>query len=151
MIFKNEHIASLGPKFFFMVVVSLTVLVSGVLMFADVSKLSSWFGTYELRGDFLRRVVLLSCLIIYLLRLLITTFVFLKRRLTWPETTITSFLISLAIYMYARVGGGNELAIGAIEIIGIVMYVFGSWFNTRSEYTRHMFKQKKNESRATLH
>lgn len=148
MIFKNEHNISLLSKCFFMITILATILVAGWLMFAGMNGLFSWLKPHAIRGDFLRRFILMSCLIFYFLRLLITVFVFLKRRMVWVEAIVITILMSFVLFSFAKVGGNNHQSIGIIEIIGILLYLLGSYLNTRSEYTRHTWKKKeKNKGR----
>jgi protein-S-isoprenylcysteine O-methyltransferase Ste14 len=142
MRFVDIHIPSLGPKLFFSSMIGAATLVSGWLMLADVGAMADWLGVYEIRGDFIRRVTVLSCLVIYFLRHLITLFVFVKRRLRRVETIGVSILMAVVVYAYARIGGSNEQPFGGVEIIGILLYLLGSFINTRSEYARHVWKQK---------
>jgi len=140
MIFKDEHHKSLLPKCVFMATMSAAIFVSGYLMFGDTGRFS-WLDSYEINGDFVRRVILMSCMVTYFIRLLVTTFVFLKRKLPWVETFIISFLMSLALYGFAKVGGSNQQPIGLIELVGMLLYIIGSYLNTYSEYTRHIWKK----------
>ncbi len=131
-----------------MITILATILVAGWLMFAGMNGLFSWLKPHAIRGDFLRRFILMSCLIFYFLRLLITVFVFLKRRMVWVETIVITILMSFVLFSFAKVGGNNHQSIGIIEIIGILLYLLGSYLNTRSEYTRHTWKKKeKNKGR----
>jgi protein-S-isoprenylcysteine O-methyltransferase Ste14 len=50
--------------------------------------------------------------------------------------------MTFVIYAFASVGGGNKKAVGAVEIIGILFYLSGSYTNTNSEYYRHVWKLK---------
>ena len=148
MIFKDEHNISLLPKFFFMITIFAVILVAGWLMFADTNTLFGWLKPHAIRGDFSRHLILMSCSIIYFLRLLITVSVFLKRRMTWFETIVITILMSFVLFSFAKVGGNNQQPVGIIEIIGILLYLLGSFLNTRSEYTRYIWKKKeKNKGR----
>jgi steroid 5-alpha reductase family enzyme len=80
-------------------------------------------------------------MVTYFIRLLVTTFVFLKRKLPWAEAIIISSLMSLALYGFAKVGGSNQQPVGLIELVGMLLYVIGSHLNTNSEYTRHIWKK----------
>lgn len=141
MIFKDEYDVSLWPKCVFMAAISATILVSGYLMLANAERTFSWVGPYEIRGDFVRRIILMACLVIYYIRLLMTVFVSLKRRMVWTETIVISFLMSLALYSFAKVGGSNQQPIGVIELVGVFLYIVGSYLNTHSEYTRYAWKK----------
>ncbi|MFC1975765.1 DUF1295 domain-containing protein [Chloroflexota bacterium] len=143
MIFKDQHDISLWQKFVFCSCFLITILLSVWLMFADITPSDTWLKQDQITGDFLRRVLIAACIIIYFLRLQITIWVFQKRKWTWTETITISILISLAIYAFASVGGNNKQVIGAFEVIGVFLYLSGSYLNTQAEYSRHVWKLKK--------
>jgi len=106
-----------------------------------VKNISNLLEPYEIGGDLIHRSILFTCLIVYIARLVLTVFVFLKRTLGWGETLIISFLMSLALFAFVREGGSNAQSIGSIEITGIFLYITGSYINTLSEYTRYIWKK----------
>ncbi|BBO68723.1 hypothetical protein DSCA_26530 [Desulfosarcina alkanivorans] len=107
-------------------------------------------GHHPLTGDFVRRILMASCLSIYFVRLQVTVWVFQKRKWSWPETITITVLMSLVVYAFAKVGGNNKLVVGVIEVIGILLYLAGSYINTHSEYSRHVWKLKA-ENRGRLY
>ena len=141
MLFKNEHTPSLLPKCFFMISVVTAISIAVYLMFANVNDLVSWLKPYKTDGNFTRQLILISCLLFYIIRLFLTTFVFLKRKLVWGEAILIATLMSLALFSFAHVGGSSQLAINALDFSGIILFITGSWINTQSEYTRHIWKQ----------
>ncbi len=58
--------------------------------------------------------------------------------------------MSFVLYAFARVGGNNNQVVGVVEVIGILLYLSGSYFNTQSEYYRHVWKLK-DENRGRLY
>jgi len=50
--------------------------------------------------------------------------------------------MTIVLYAFANVGGSNKQVVGAVEIIGILLYLSGSYINTHSEYYRHAWKLK---------
>ena len=148
MIFKDEHNISLLPKCFFMSVILATILVAGWLMFADTNELHDLLKPYAINGDFLRKILLMFFLIFYILRLSITVFIFLKRKMSWLETILIAGLMSFALFSFAKVGGNSNQPVGALDCFSIFLYLFGSWLNTYSEYTRYTWKkQDRNKGR----
>ena len=141
MLFKDENTPSLLPKCFFMISIVASGCIAGYLMFADANEMISWFKPYKTGGNFARQLILISCILIYIFRLFITTFVFLKRKLVCGEAIIIAVLMSVALFSFAFVGGSSQMAINALDYSGIVLFLTGSWINTRSEYTRHIWKQ----------
>ena len=142
MIFVDQYDSSFWEKFAFSGWILLTLFVCLWLLFADYMTSSMWLKQYQLAGDPLRRILLAVGLIIYYVRLQITVWVFQKRRWTWSETiTITTF-ISLVLLAVAWFGGNNKQQVGIVEVIGILLYLAGSYLNTYSEYARHIWKLK---------
>jgi len=142
MIFKDQYDISLCHKSVFCSCVLITVLATLWLMFADTAHSGTWLKQYQIGGNFLRRVLITSCLIIYFLRLQITVWIFQKRKWTWLETITISILMSFALYAFANVGGNNKQVIGIFEVIGFLLYLLGSYINTHSEYFRYIWKCK---------
>jgi len=148
MIFKDQYDLSFGRKSVFAICITISVSLSILLMFIDHLPAFTWLQPYQISGDFVRRILIAACLIIYFLRLQITVWIFQKRFWTWLETIMISILMTFALFVFAKVGGNNKQAVGIIEIIGVLLYLSGSYINTFSEYARHVWKLKaKNKGR----
>ena len=141
MFFKDEQDFSLLPKIIFIVVISCASILAVYLMFADETHLVSWLRPYAINGNPIRQIILTSFLIIYILRLFVTVFVFLKRKWSWNEMLIVTFLMSFALFSFAKVGGKSNHFIGVLEYVAAFLYLSGSWVNTYSEYTRYIWKK----------
>jgi len=141
LIFKDEYDNSSLTRWFFITVIFIVIIVCGLLMFADVMTIGGWLESYKIKGNLTRQIILLICLTIYFLRLLITVFVFLKRKMGWIETILISGLMFLALYSFAKVGGGSQLPLNAFDVIGIFLFLAGSYLNTASEYKRYAWKK----------
>ena len=138
MIFKDEYDNSNLTRWFFITVIFSVLFISGLLMFANEWMSNSWLDPNKIYGDYTRRVILMICLTIYFLRLLFTVFVFLKRKMGWVETMLISGLMFFALYSFARVGGNSYLPLNTLDYIGILLFLYGSYINTTSEYTRYV-------------
>ena len=141
MLFKDEHKFSLLPKCFFMTAIITASLLAGYLMFKDVNGLASWLKPYAINGNFTRQVILMVCMLFYISRLFITSFVFLKRKMGWGETILVSSLMSFALFLFARVGGNSHSPLNILDYLGLILFLGGSWINTYSEYTRYIWKK----------
>jgi protein-S-isoprenylcysteine O-methyltransferase Ste14 len=141
MLFKDEYDISLLPKTFFMTAIIGASLLAGYLMFVDEATIISWLKPYTIAGNSLRQVLLMFCLILYVSRLLITVFVFLKRKMSWLETILISALMSFALFSFARIGGSSHEPQNIFDFLGLMLFLFGSWINTYSEYTRYTWKK----------
>jgi protein-S-isoprenylcysteine O-methyltransferase Ste14 len=142
MLFTDEHDFSLLPKCFFMTTIIVTTILTGYLMFKNVNNLDSRLTLYAINGNFNRQVVLMFCLIIYDLRLSITVFVFLERKMAWREMFLVSGLMSFALFSFAKVGGSSNQPIGILDYFSLLLFLFGSWVNTYSEHTRYIWKKQ---------
>ena len=140
MIFIDSYDSSFLKKSLFSGCIIITLLATLYLMFAEYVTSNAWLREYQLYGDPLRRILLASCLIIYVIRLQVTVWIFQKRKWTWSETITITILMPFVLYAFASVGGSNKQVVGAVEIIGILLYLSGSYINTHSEYYRHAWK-----------
>jgi protein-S-isoprenylcysteine O-methyltransferase Ste14 len=106
-----------------------------------IETVGSWLGRAWVPGDATRRACLAAALSVYYVRILFTEFVFLKRGVSWSEVfTIAPWL--LCIYLLLGIAGGtNHEHLGLVAIIGIVLFLLGSWMNSYSEYARHAWKR----------
>ncbi|MBW2217206.1 MAG: DUF1295 domain-containing protein [Deltaproteobacteria bacterium] len=50
--------------------------------------------------------------------------------------------MSFVLYAFAKAGGNNKEVVGIVEVIGMILYLSGSYINTHSEYSRHIWKLK---------
>ena len=150
MIFKDQYDSSFWNKSVFSVCILLTLFATLWLLFEDYAISSTWLRHYQLSSDDQRRIFIAFCLIIYFVRLQVTVWVFQKRKWTWLETITITVLMSFVLYAFARVGGNNKQVVGVVEVIGILLYLSGSYINTQSEYYRHVWKLKE-ENRGRLY
>ncbi len=98
MIFKDQYDNSFWKKSVFSGCILITLFAILWLMFSDYATTNKWLNQYQLAGDFVRRVLITSCLIIYFVRLQVTVWVFQKRKWTWLETIIITVLMSIVCY-----------------------------------------------------
>lgn len=147
MIFRDVHQNSILPKLFILLAMLISVFTSYQLMFLESGELVSILKPYQAVGDFHRRILLMFCFTVYLLRLIIT-FKFYQRKMFWAEALVIANIMPWFFPYAAWIGGSKEDAVGIIEILGIVLFVYGSYLNTASEYFRHVWKQmKENQGR----
>jgi len=150
MIFKNIHEKSYLPKMFVAAAILGSIYISGYLMFTSADNILPIFKPYKVDGDSVRNILILSCMSIYLLRLLFTLFVFFQRKLYWGEAIVIANIMPWIFPYIAYESGNFNGSIGWIEIVGILMFLAGSFLNTASEYYRFSWKQKK-ENEAHLY
>jgi len=140
MFFLHRHEASPGPKCLFLGSVLVVIIAAWLMMFLSADSLPEWLEPYLLNGDFFRRGLVFFCLAVYVLRVTVTTLIFLKRKFAWGEAFIVTFLMTFVLLVVARKGGANPNPVGLIEAAGLAFYFGGSYLNTFSEYQRQQFK-----------
>jgi protein-S-isoprenylcysteine O-methyltransferase Ste14 len=142
MFFQDRHELSLAPKSVFLGAILATLVAAWGMMYAPTGSLPEFLQPYLLRGDHLRRGLVLFCLVLYSLRVAATTLIFLQRKLIWTEALIITFLMPFALLGFARAGGSNPSPLGFLEITGVVLFLAGSAINTLSEHQRRRFKSE---------
>lgn len=105
------------------------------------------FGTDP---DLLRNTTLLAFNLVVFARFMLTLLVFLKRKIPWEETVSVPFAFALYLLGFPLMARPATVPFGALEIVGIVLFVVGSFLNTFSEYQRHRFKAQE-DSRGKLY
>ena len=117
----------------------------GILLF------SAWRGLPFKLGDEARRRGLALALSVYFVRLLFTQFVFLKRAISWSEAFMIGLWILFIYLLFALAGGTNPAELNIPFGLGAVLFIFGSWMNSYAEYARHVWKQRAENSRTSIH
>ena len=133
IMFNNEYDKSHGQKSIIICLLALAIFVSTWLLFfkTEVSTMN---------GNLYRKIILIMCSVIYLVRTIITLFIFLKRRISWLEALPISILMSFVIFGLIYIGGVQAQPINIMDFLGIVLYLTGSYINTSSELDRHKWK-----------
>jgi len=143
MIFRNEHAESYLPKAIIALAICSSICISGYLMFFDESEMNSIFRPYKINGDFVRNVLIISCMIIYFLRLLVTMLFFFQRKMYWIEAIIIANIMPWIFPYIAYTSGRYSKTIGLIEFVGITLFLTGSYLNSGSEFLRYSWKKKR--------
>ncbi len=113
-----------------------------LLIAGGIGQAGVWFGQSWQAGNPARRWILAICLTVYCLRLLLTEFVFLKRGVSWKEVFTVAPWLLVIFLLLVLTGGRNQHGAGAGLVIGVVLFAFGSWMHTQSEWTRHVWKEQ---------
>ena len=112
------------------------------LLFGGAAAVGTWFGRRWALGDFARRACLAGAFSIYLIRVLFTEFVFLKRGVSWTEVFSIAPWVCFIFVLMSISGGTNPAGFGAVAITGVVLFVIGSWMNSHAEHQRNKWKQR---------
>lgn len=124
----------------------LICLVYWLLFDGGLRTVSSWIGQSWTSGDLTRRILIFLTSSTLFLRWGFTNFYLLKRRMPWIEILVVCLELSLIHGAYAILGGQVAQPVGAIEFIGIALFVIGSYLNTGSELQRARWKKDPNNA-----
>jgi len=142
MAFQDEHSPSISSK----VVLSAGILAGTLLSALLTSGYADWLNDllkYEnVGGNVYRKIILLSCCMIYFIRFTIGMFVFVHRKISRFEGGLVSFLFFMMFYLFGISAGNHTEPIGVIDIVGIFLFLSGSYINTLAEYQRFAWKRK---------
>lgn len=92
-------------------------------------------------GDWGRRALLAGMFLVYLLRFSFTTLVLLRRRMGWREVATVAPWLAFVYGALALLGGSNPRGVGFPAVVGIALYLAGSFLNTASEWGRLRWKR----------
>ncbi len=136
MTFKDANSPSLGAK----LALAFLTLVGAIFAIMHVK-----FG---FQAGFLHNWFLISCTLIFYVRLVISLFAFIKRRVSWFEGILVGILYGIMVAMFSIWGAQKSSTIIFWDITGIVLFCVGSFINSLSDYQRHKWKiQAENQGR----
>lgn len=104
-------------------------LLSGVRAFGDAPSTA-------------RNATLLGFNLVVFARFLGTLFVFIQRRIPWEEAFSIPFAFALYLLGFPLLARPGSVPFGAVDVVGIALFVVGSFINTYSEYERRRFKRR---------
>jgi protein-S-isoprenylcysteine O-methyltransferase Ste14 len=142
MAFHDEHSPSIPAKVVIPAGVLAGTLLPAILMSGYVDGLSDLLKYERVQGNSWRQIIILSCSLVYFIRLIIGLFVFLNRKISWFEGGLVSFLFFLMFYLFGVSAGSHPEPIGLLDIVGIFLFLAGSTINTLAEYQRFVWKRK---------
>jgi protein-S-isoprenylcysteine O-methyltransferase Ste14 len=142
MAFHDEHSPSIPAKVVLSAGVLAGTLLAAILMSGYADGLSDLLKYERVQGNSWRQIIILSCSLVYFIRLIIGLFVFLNRKISWFEGGLVSFLFFLMFYLFGVSAGSHPEPIGLLDIVGIFLFLAGSTINTLAEYQRFVWKRK---------
>lgn len=137
----RSHAPSLVPKLVFSGLHFVILLFCAWLVYGDGLTVlgKDWFFT-----DLFRAKILLGCAVIYWLRHVLTLFYLLQRRVDWGEVFGLLGFFALFEIGLLLVGGGIfrtfPVALGGLDVLAALVFVFGSYLNSYSEIQRKWWK-----------
>lgn len=143
---SREHHGSVPQKLtFWLLHLALIAAFCWVVLFGGWERIGAWLGRGQELTDPVRAKILLGCVAIYFLRLSVTFFYLLERRIDWSEVFGVAFLIGFVEIGLLIVGGGafrsGPAPLGPLDGVAIILFLAGSWLNTWSEVQRKLWKR----------
>jgi len=97
-------------------------------------------------GNFYRRCCLWGFGVLMYIRMNLTTFHLLKRKM--PIEELFGVIIGCAVYQigFVLLGGWQSSPLSLLDVFGILLFIIGSYINTYSEIQRKRFKDDPNNN-----
>lgn len=149
MAFQDEHAPSIPAKVLLSASILAGILTSAALTSGHADGLADLLKYEQIAGNRGRQVVLFSCCLLYFVRFTIGMFVFLQRKIGWIEGGLVSFLFFMLFYLLGVSGGSHPEPVGLIDIVGMILFLAGSYINTLADYQRFVWKRT-SENRGRL-
>lgn len=123
---------------------SMTPKVAMTIWYLACISAAAWvtFFARDIAGSPGRQAVLLLCALIFVARAAVTFFAFMKRKIPWWEAAWGGGAIGLVLFFMLRAGLRTPQPLGLADIAGILLYAWGSYLGTASEYSRHVWKAR---------
>ena len=143
----GETSASIPQKSTLLLLETLIILISWFLLFGNgFEKL----GIIKEPGDLWRRWLILGFNLFVFLRMLITMFYLVKRKMPWEEAFSIPFAFALYYIGFSWLVFETKHPFDFLDVFGVFLFLFGSYLNTASELMRDKWK-KKPENRGYLY
>ena len=139
----GEYDRAIAPRVFMTVIHAAAVATAGwLLLGGGLEALRIHWGADWNLASPTRRGLLFGAALVYFLRVCITGFYLLKRKMGWGEAVLIAVWVAVIDMLFAILGGANPRAIGVVTAAGVVLYVVGSYLNTGSELQRKEWKER---------
>jgi protein-S-isoprenylcysteine O-methyltransferase Ste14 len=147
--FKDQHAPSIPAKVLLAASILAGTLVSAALTSGYLDGMADLLKIEPIEANSFRQILLFSCCMLYFARFTVDMFVFVQRKIGWFEGGLVSFLFFMLFYLYGVSAGRHPEPVGLIEIIGLFLFLSGSYINTTAGYQRFAWKSK-SENRGRL-
>lgn len=85
-------------------------------MFFEEAKINSLLQPYNIEGNFVRNVLIISCMCIYFLGLIVTLFVFFQRKMYWIEAIVIANIMPGLRHLFLLFSGMPDYKMIAKEL-----------------------------------
>ena len=143
MIFLNEHSPSIPAK----VLMSMGVLAGTLTATALTTGYPDGFVSVmkfeRVTGNTYRQMAMLICSLIYFIRFTVALFVFIQRKISRFEGGLVTVLFFLMFHAFGISAGSYPEPIGPLDIVGIIIFLSGSYINFLADYQRFSWKRNR--------
>jgi len=137
----GEYDRAIAPRVLMAVIHAAAVAGAGwLLLGGGLEALRAHWGTDWSLASPMRRWLLFAAAFVYFVRVLVTGFYLLKRKMGWGEAALISVWVIFIDLLFAWLGGVNPRAAGLVAALGVALYIAGSFLNTGSELERKRWK-----------
>ena len=150
MAFQDEHSPSIPAKLLLSISILAGVIIATVLTSGYSDWLTDFLNFERVEGNNYRQIIMIVSCLIYFVRFSIGMFVLMRRKIGWFEGGLVSVLYFMMFYTFVISAGSHPEPIGLIDIVGIFMFIVGSYINTMADYQRFAWKRK-NENKGRLY
>lgn len=139
----GEYDRTMAPRIFLAMILAAVLAATGwLLLGGGLEALRVHWGIDWYLASLARRWLLFAAAFVYFLRVLVTVFYLLKRKMGWGEAMLISVWIAIIDLLFAWLGGINPRAVGLVTWLGVGLYFVGSILNTGSELERHRWQER---------
>ena len=123
-------------------ILTIELLLIAASYFVLFGPLLRGFRAFGDEPSFARNLTLFAFNLVVFARFLGTMFVFVERRIPWEEALSIPVAFALYLLGFPLLAKPKSVDFGAIEVLGIGLFVVGSFINTYSEHQRRRFKRR---------
>ena len=134
--------ASRKQKLTFSFIHFLAVIIAAwIILGTGRNSLSFLFGNSNESYNQLSAWILIACALIYFFRLILTNFVVLERKMEWDEASQVLIFMFIIHLLFAYLFVYNKSDFVPLDWLWIILYFFGSYLNSGSEWMRMIWKK----------
>lgn len=137
----GQYARSIVPKLVWTVAhLGLLYLAAWIYFGGGIVAIGNVLGQDWQAGNEARRLLLFTFGLVLWIRMLLTAFIFLQRRVAWGEVLGTVTALALYQLCFALLGARTFTALSGLDVMAISLFIVGSLINTGSEFQRKRFK-----------
>jgi len=141
MIYGNSNNSTAQKAVVLIIETAVLIVAVWLLLFGGLETISRLLHVQWAKAVPARRELLVAGYCVIYLRIIITMCFLLKRSIGWQEAVSIPLAFALYYWGYSLLAGPTSGPIGAIEYVGVALFLGGSFLNTGSESLRDRWKK----------